>query len=150
MVAPNNRMEVRVNRYRVIDPDGKQPIAVVEIVGPPNEDLAKGIAARAILECSSIPSDSPALLEVTNRLVVKPVDDQHLRWVVRELHTCFEMFDGWAYGGDEIRINEYSPDGVILAFHQISRNTGCAFHLARQYILVTARSLHSTSLSTLD
>jgi len=137
-----------MNRYRVIDPQGKQPIAVVEIVGPPDENMAKGIAARAILECSSISSNSPALLDVVNRLVVRPVDDGHLRWVVSELHTCFEIMDGRIYEGEEIRIAEYSPDGVILAFHHICDRTGRIFPLANEYVLITARSLRGAALST--
>jgi hypothetical protein len=81
---------MRMNRYRVIDPKGKQPVSVMEIVGPPTEDLARGIAARTILGWSPISMHSPAFQEVMNRLVVKSIDDQFLRWAVTKVHGCFE------------------------------------------------------------
>jgi len=135
-----------MNRYRVIDPEGNQPVTVVEIVGPPTEDIARGIAARAILGYSPAPANSPALRAVADRLVVKPVDDRSLRWAVTRLHRCFEETDGWAFEGHEIRVAEYSPDGVIIAFHAISRRTGRASRSPAEYILVTARRLQGLRL----
>ena len=136
-----------MNRYRVIDPEGKQPVSVVEIVGPPTEDLARGIAARAILGYSPVPSDSPALQAVADRLVVKAIDDRFLRWVVNRLHSCFGEAEEWAYEGCEIQIAEYSADGVVVAFHPISSTTGNASPLAGNYIMITARLLQGLCVS---
>lgn len=136
-----------MNRYRVIDPEGGQPVSVVEIVGPATEDLARGIAARAILGYSPVPSNSPALQTVADRLVVKSIDDRFLRWAVNKLHDCFGEADGWAYDGHEIQIAEYSPDGIVVAFHPISSTTGHSSPWPSEYILVTARPLRGLCLS---
>jgi hypothetical protein len=131
----------------MIDPKGKQPVTVVEVVGPPTEDLARGIAARAILGCSPVPPDSPALQAVADRLVAKVIDDRFLRWVVGRLHSCFGKTDGWALDGYEIQVAEYSPDGVVVAFCQISRKTGHASPLPSKYVLITARPLEGLCLN---
>jgi hypothetical protein len=138
--------EVKMNRYRVIDTAAKQPVSVMEIVGPPTEDLARGIAARTILGWSPISMHSPAFQEVMNRLVVKSIDDQFLRWVVTKVHNLFEEADGWAFEGHEVQVAEYSPDGVIVASCPISRETGRTSPLPSEYILLTARSLQGMCL----
>lgn len=136
-----------MKRYRVIDPESNQPVSVVEIVGPATEDIARGIAARAILGYSPEPSHSPALQAVAERLVVKAIDDRHLRWVINKLHACFGEMDGWAIDGCEIQVEEYSPDGVVVAFHPISSKTGHSCPLPSDYVLVVARPIQGLCLS---
>ena len=135
-----------MNRYRVIDPEGKQPVSVMEIVGPPTEELARGIAARTILGWSPISMHSPAFQEVVNRLVVRSIDDRFLRWVVSRVHNLFEEADGWAFEGHEVQVAEYSPDGIVVAFHPISHATGRASPVPSEYIVLTARSLQGMCL----
>ena len=131
-----------MNRYRVIDPEGKQPVCVVEVVGPPSEDLAKGIAAHAILG-GAIPANALALEEVTSRLVVKQIDDKLLRCVLTELHACFEGIDGFAYEGYEIQVADFRPDGIVVAFHRICPTTGRARPLADESVVISVRSFQS-------
>jgi len=118
-----------MNCYRVIDPKGKQPVSVMEIVGPPTEDLARGIAARTILGWSPIPMHSSAFQEVMNRLVVKSIDDRFLRWVVTRVHNLFEEADGWAFEGHAIPVAESlrftRSAGRRVVAVQYRANTSC-------------------------
>ena len=130
-----------MNRYRIVDPEGKGPVSAVEITGPPTSHLAKQIAARAIEGITPGPTRDEVLRTLTARLVAKPMGDQFHRWVVDRLHASFEEAEGWSFDGDEIQIEEFSADGLIVAFHPVERDTGTACIFPRRRILITARAI---------
>ncbi|NQT16565.1 MAG: hypothetical protein HQ582_27645 [Planctomycetes bacterium] len=128
-----------MNRHRIIDPEGRGPVSAVEVTGPPTSDLARQVAAQAILGCSPEPCEVKLYRALVERLVVRRVGDPFLRWVVTELHTCFERADGWDFDGDEIQVGEYTSDGLIVGLHPVSRRIGKTSRYARKRVLVTAR-----------
>ncbi len=133
--------ELCVNRYRVIDPEGKGPISAVEIAGPPTSHLAKQIAARALQGCSPDPTDETIHQALADRLVVRRMGDQFLRWVVNRLHSCFEETDGWSFDGNEIQIEQFTPDGLVVAFYSTDRNTGKTSIFSSRRVLIMARAI---------
>lgn len=130
-----------MKRYRVIDPEGRGPVSAVEISGPPTSHLAKQIATRAIEGITPGQTRDEVLRTLTARLVARPMGDQFLRWVVNRLHASFEEAEGWVFDGDEIQIEEFSADGLVVAFHPVDRNTGTASIFPERRILIVARAI---------
>ncbi|MHC4403935.1 MAG: hypothetical protein ACYTG0_30115 [Planctomycetota bacterium] len=130
-----------MNHYRVVDPEAKGPISAVEITGPPTSHLAKQIAARALQGCSPDPTDETIHQALADRLVVRRMGDQFLRWVVNRLHSCFEEADGWSFDRNEIQIEQFFADGLIVAFHPVDRNTGKTSIFPSRRVLTTARAI---------
>ena len=130
-----------MNRYRVIDPEAKGPISAIEITGPPTSHLAKQIAARALEGITPGPTRDEVLQTLTARLVAKPMGDQFHRWVVNRLHASFEEAEGWDFDGNEIQIEQFAPDGLIVAFYSTDRNTGKASIFPSRRLLITARAI---------
>ncbi len=130
-----------MNRYRVIDPEAKGPVSAVEITGPPTSHLAKQIAARALQGCSPDPPDETIHQAIADRLVVRRMGDQFLRWVVNRLHACFEEAEGWSFDGDEIQIEQFTPDGLVVSFYSTDRNTGKTSIFPSRRVLITARAI---------
>ena len=131
--------ELSLRHYRVIDPEAKGPITAIEVTGPPTSHLAKQIAARALQGCSPDPPDEGIHQAITERLVAKPIGDRFHRWAINRLHACYEEAEGWEFDGSEIQIEQYSADGLIVAFHPIDCNTGNASIYPYRRILVIAR-----------
>ena len=130
-----------MKHYRVIDPEAKGPITAIEITGPPTSHLAKQIAARALQGCSPDPADEGIHQTLTERLVAKPIGDKFHRWVVNRLHACYEEAEGWDFDGNEIQIEQFSGDGLMVAFHPVDRNTGDASTFPSRRILIMARTI---------
>jgi hypothetical protein len=130
-----------LKRYRVIDPEGKGPVSAVEITGPPTTHLAKQIAARAIEGITPGQTRDEVLRTLTARLVAKPMGDEFHRWVVNRLHASFEESEDWVFDDDEIQIEEFSADGLVVSFHPVDHNTGTACIFPERRILITARAI---------
>ena len=128
-----------MKHYRVIDPEAKGPITAIEVIGPPTSHLAKQIAARALQGCSPDPTDEGIHQAITERLVAKPIGDRFHRWVVNRLHSCFEEAEDWSFEGNEVQIEKFAADGLIVAFHPIEQDTGNASAFPRRRILIIAR-----------
>jgi hypothetical protein len=67
--------------------------------------------------------------------------DQYHRWVVNRLHACFEEADGGEFTHDEIQIEQFSADGLIVTFYPLDRNTGTPSIFPHRRILITARAI---------
>ena len=130
-----------MNRYRIVDPEGKGPITCIEITGPPTSHIAKQLAAYALQSCSPDPPDETIHQAITDRLVIRRTGDKFLRWVVNRLHASFEEAEGWDFDGDEIQIKKFFADGLIVAFYPVDHNTGTASIFPHRRILVTARAI---------
>jgi hypothetical protein len=133
--------ELPVNHYRIVDPEAKGPIGAIEVIGPPTSQIAKQIAARALEGCSPDPPDETIHQAIADRLVARRMGDKFLRWVVNRLHACFEEAEGWSFDGDEIQIEQFSADGLVVSFHPVDRNTGTACVFPSRRLLITARAI---------